>query len=51
MNDGLIRVAAATPKVKVGDPEWNRERKEEIIKDCEEAGGNLLVFPGLCLTA
>ncbi len=51
MNDGLIRVAAATPKVKVGDPEWNRERIEEIIKDCEQAGVNLLVFPELCLTA
>ncbi len=51
MNDGFIRVAAATPKVKVGDPEWNRERMEEIIKDCEKSGVRLLVFPELCLTA
>ena len=51
MNDGFIRVAAATPRVKVGDPEWNRERMEEIIESCRQEGVKLLVFPELSMTA
>ena len=29
MRDGFVRVAAATPKIKVADPEYNRK---EIVK-------------------
>ena len=35
MRDGFIRVAAATPKIKVADPVYNRQ---EICRIIEEAG-------------
>ena len=34
MKDGFIRVAAATPDVKVADTRWNREQIEKIMKEC-----------------
>ncbi len=51
MKDGFVRVAAATPKVKVADPEWNRRQMEDIIESCRKEGVKLLVFPELGLTA
>lgn len=51
MRDGFIRVAAATPKVKVADPSWNRERICEIIMEGSASGAKIMVFPELCLTA
>ena len=51
MIEGYIRVASATPKIKVADVDYN---KEAIIKDMEEAekqGVKLIVFPELALTA
>lgn len=51
MKDGFIRVAAATPYVKVADVEFNREQICEIIREERERGVKLLVFPELSLTA
>lgn len=47
MRDGFIRVAAATPEVRVADPAYNRERMAEIIRGEAEQGTKLLVFPEL----
>jgi NAD+ synthase (glutamine-hydrolysing) len=51
MKHGYIRVAAATPDVKVADPEFNRERICELIKEGIKRHTKLMVFPELCLTA
>lgn len=51
MNHGYIRVAAATPDVKVADPEFNREQICGLIKEGIGKQAKLMVFPELCLTA
>ncbi|WP_077610455.1 NAD(+) synthase [Clostridium sp. Marseille-P2415] len=51
MKHGYIRVAAATPDVKVADPEFNRKRICELIKDGIEKNAKIMVFPELCLTS
>ncbi len=50
MKDGFFRVAAATPKIRVADPVYNRERICEIIEEGTAKGAGLMVFPELCLT-
>lgn len=50
MNYGFVKVAAATPKIKVADVEYNMNL---ICKEIDEAAKNgikLIVFPELCLT-
>lgn len=50
MKDGFIKVAAATPKIRVADTAYN---SENIIKLCKEANSmkiNALVFPELSIT-
>lgn len=51
MKDGFIRVAAATPKIKVADPEFNREQIVALLKEGAENHAKIMVFPELCLTA
>ena len=49
-NIGMIRVAAASPVLKVGNPEFN---SGEILSCAEKAyaqGAGIIVFPELCLT-
>ena len=36
MRDGFIKVGAATPKVRVADPAYNRE---QLVKAAREAAG------------
>lgn len=50
MKDQFIKVAAATPHIHVGDPDYNTEKIIELIKEAETAGAKLTVFPELCLT-
>lgn len=50
MKDGFIKVAAATPEIKVANCEWNREKITEQIKEADKKGVKLLVFPELCIT-
>ena len=49
-NYGFIRVAAATPVVKVASPEANAKAIESIIDDAAENGVSLLVFPELAVS-
>ncbi|WP_408070347.1 NAD(+) synthase [Butyrivibrio sp. JL13D10] len=50
MKDGFIKVAAATPKIRVADPLYNADRIIEQMKEAEEKGVKILVFPELCVT-
>ncbi len=51
MRDGFIRVAAATPKIRVADPQYNRKEIEKWMAQGEARQVKVLVFPELCLTA
>lgn len=51
MRDGFLRVAAATPSVRVADPAYNREQIEIIIRSEAARGNKVLVFPELALSA
>ena len=51
MKDGLIRVAAATPKIRVADPAYNSSQVIALIEEGSRQGVKLMVFPELCLTA
>jgi NAD+ synthase (glutamine-hydrolysing) len=51
MKHGYIRVAAATPDVKVADPEFNREKICQLIKEGIKNHAKIMVFPELCLTS
>lgn len=51
MINGFIKVAAATPKLKVADVEYNTEKTVECIKEASKRGAKLIVFPELGLTA
>ena len=51
MKHGYIRVAAATPDVKVADPQFNRENIVRLIREGIERNAKIMVFPELCLTA
>ena len=50
MEQGFIKVAAVTPKIRVADPAYNAgvicERLEEACKN----GAKIIVFPELCIT-
>lgn len=50
MNQGFIRVAAATPRIRVADPAYNRMQMEELCREAAAEGVKVLVFPELCLT-
>ncbi len=50
MKDGFIKVAAASPMIKVADTDYNADRVIECIKDAEAKGVKLIVFPELTLT-
>jgi NAD+ synthase (glutamine-hydrolysing) len=47
---GFLRVAAASPELKLADCPFNAERTVELLKRAEEAGVNLVVFPEMGLT-
>lgn len=50
MKDGFIKVATATPKLKVGNVEYNRDSIIKLMKKAKEERVKLLVFPELTLT-
>ena len=50
MKDGFIKVAAATPDIKVADCEYNSDKIIGITRECREKGVKLLVLPELCIT-
>lgn len=50
MKDGFIRVAAATPDIKVADCDYNADRIIELIKQAAAEDVSIIVFPELCIT-
>lgn len=50
MKHGFVRVAAATPDIRVADVEFNTERICEAIGKACEMKAKIIVFPELCVT-
>ena len=50
MKHGFIKVAAASPVIKVADADYNAGKIIDCIKDAAEKGVKILVFPELSLT-
>ena len=50
MKDGFIKVAAATPKVKVADPEYNTKKIIKIIRQARDEEASLLVLSELAVS-
>ena len=50
MKHGFIKVAAATPEIKVADCLWNGEQTIKLIEEAEQQGVKVLVFPELGIT-
>lgn len=50
MKDGFIKVAAATPAIRVADCCFNAYSAAQLSKDAAKAGVRLLVLPELCIT-
>ena len=48
---GFVRVAAASPVVHVGDPKANAAEHLDLIRQADEQGVDLMVFPELSLSA
>ncbi|MDO4303276.1 MAG: NAD(+) synthase [Bacillota bacterium] len=49
MKHGFIKAAAATPKLKVADTVYNRERICVCMDEAVSKGARIIVFPELCL--
>ena len=47
---GFIKTAAASPKIKVADCDYNAEQIIKMSKEAYENGASLIVFPELCVT-
>ena len=50
-NYGFVKVAAASPMVKVADCEYNTEHIYKMIAQAESQQVSVIVFPELCITA
>ncbi len=50
MRDGFIKVAAATPEIKVNSTKTNSENIINQIKEAAENGAKIVVFPEFCIT-
>src|SRR3954470_15423370 len=48
---GFVRMAVATPVVRVGDPAYNAAGTEALMREAARAKAALVVFPELGLTA
>lgn len=51
MKDGFLKVAAASPKVRVADCEYNTKNIISMTEKARENDASLIVFPELCITA
>lgn len=50
MNNGYIRCAALTPKIKVADSEYNVCRIKELMRQAYDNKAKIAVFPEMCIT-
>ncbi len=49
MRDGFIKVAAATPKIRVADCDYNATQIIDLMKEAAALGVKVMAFPELCL--
>ncbi|MDR3294931.1 MAG: NAD(+) synthase [Clostridiales Family XIII bacterium] len=49
-NLGMIRVAAATPKIKLADTQYNADEIIACAKEADAQGVGIILFPELCIT-
>lgn len=50
MRHGFVKVAAATPKIKVADTVYNTEQIRLLMMESAAWGARITVFPELCIT-
>lgn len=50
MKHGFVKVAAASPALRVADPAYNAQKIIEVIDAQAKKGTEILVFPELCLS-
>ncbi len=50
MRHGFVKVAAATPDIKVADVAFNTNEICKLMKETWEQGAKIVVFPELCIT-
>ena len=50
MKNGFVKVAAATPDIRVADVEFNTQNIINAMEDAQKNGAKILVFPELCVT-
>lgn len=49
-NFGFVKFAAASPKLRIGDPKYNTGQIEQLITQADMGKAALIVFPELCIT-
>ena len=50
MNNGFIKVAVATPKIRVADVEFNTDECIRLASEATGMGAKVVLFPELALT-
>ena len=50
MKDGFLRVACATPYIKVADCDTNADKIIDMMDEADKNGARVIVFPELCIT-
>ena len=50
MKNGFVKVAAATPDIRVSDVEFNTQNIINAMEEAQKNGAKILVFPELCVT-
>lgn len=50
MKNGFVKVAAATPNIRVADVEFNTQNIINAMEEAQKNGAKILVFPELCVT-
>lgn len=50
MKNGFVKVAAATPDIRVADVEFNTQNIINAMEEAQKNGTKILVFPELCVT-
>ena len=50
MKNGFVKVAAATPDIRVADVEFNTQSIINVMEEAQKNGAKILVFPELCVT-
>ena len=50
MKNGFVKVAAATPDIRVADVEFNTQNIINAMEEVQKNGAKILVFPELCVT-